>query len=156
MSNDFLWREVLEKVKNEVNTSVYSAWFENSKVLKIEDNIITIVVQIKLQQQRLINNYRDLLLKKIFEVTNKMLDYNVVLEEDLEEETKPIVINNQHLENKELSNNDSFNEEKIKFKHSSNLIKAYNFDTFVVGNSNRLALLSLKIETSSNPVKLIS
>lgn len=140
MSNDLLWREVLEKIKNEVNSSVYSAWFEKSRILKIENNTITLVVQIKLQQQRLLYNYRELLLKKIFEVTHQMLDFTVLLEEDIEEEPKIKEIDKTHNNVEKNKDNETItNTEKIDFKHSSNLIKSYNFDTFVVGNSNRLA-----------------
>ena len=131
MNNDLLWSKVLDRIRSEVNSLMYDTWFKNTRIAKIENNIITIVASIKMQQKRLSENYKDLIIASILAVTNNLYDINVVLEEELEEDIK--INSTINVENKIEQT------KTINFKHSSNLVKSYNFDNFVVGNSNKLA-----------------
>lgn len=129
MNYDLLWSKVLSNIKPEVTSIVYTTWFENTKLLKIEDNIATIVVPMDIHRKHLNEKYIDKIVGGLANETKIIYDINFILEDEIDNKEKNTII-------KENNNNDV---PKIEFKHSSNLIKTYNFDNYVVGNSNKLA-----------------
>ena len=134
MNYDLLWSKVLDIIKNEVNSIVYKTWFENTRLYKIENTTATIVVQIFTQKKRLSENenYLSLIINALHENTNQIYDINFLLEDEINEKTIEQEVSTEKVENN-LTN------ENTVYKHSSNLIKEYTFETFVVGNSNKLA-----------------
>ncbi len=134
MNYDLLWSKVLDIIKTEVNSIVYKTWFENTRLYKIENTTATIVVQIFTQKKRLSENenYLSLIINALHENTNQIYDINFLLEDEINEKTIEQEVSTEKVENN-LTN------ENTVYKHSSNLIKEYTFETFVVGNSNKLA-----------------
>ena len=134
MNYDLLWSKVLDIIKNEVNSIVYKTWFENTRLYKIENTTATIVVQIFTQKKRLSENenYLSLIINALHENTNQIYDINFLLEDEINEKNIEQEVSTEKVENN-LTN------ENTVYKHSSNLIKEYTFETFVVGNSNKLA-----------------
>ena len=128
MNNDLLWSKVLEKIKLEVNSAVYATWFKDTRLYKIENNIITITVPMEIHKKFVTERYLDLIISKLAEETNKIYDIDVILNSEINDEIPSKMVDTSSNEIKQSN-----------FKHSSNLIKSYNFDTFVVGNSNKLA-----------------
>ena len=130
MNYDLLWSKVLKKIKPEVTSVVYLTWFENTRLYKIEDNTAIIIVPMEIHRKHLNEIYLDKIVGTLASETNQIYDISFILEDEVsKEEIK-------------AKNIDDFKEEKneqISFKHSSNLIKSYNFENFVVGNSNKLA-----------------
>ena len=130
MNYDLLWSKVLKKIKPEVTSVVYLTWFENTRLYKIEDNTAIIIVPMEIHRKHLNEIYLDKIVGTLASETNQIYDISFILEDEVsKEEIK-------------TKNIDDFKEEKneqITFKHSSNLIKSYNFENFVVGNSNKLA-----------------
>ncbi len=126
MNNDLLWSKVLNKIQTEVNSIVFKTWFKETKLYTIENNIATIIVPMEIHRKRLLDTYKDLITGALLEITNVIYDINILLEDE-------IIIN------KEVDISIPKKEETITFKHASNLIKSYNFENFVVGNSNKLA-----------------
>ena len=131
MNYDLLWSKVLEDIKEnaKINSLIFKTWFECTKLYKIENNDVTIVVPYSITRDRLMNTYSDDLLSALQKETNHLYNLNIILEDEL--------ISNEQLSTPIVENNDI--KEKIEYKHSSNLNKNYNFDNYVVGNSNRLA-----------------
>ena len=134
MNYDLLWSKVLDIIKTEVNSIVYKTWFENTRLYKIENTTATIVVQIFTQKKRLSENenYLSLIINALHENTNQIYDINFLLEDEINEKNIEQEVSTEKVENN-LTN------ENTVYKHSSNLIKEYTFETFVVGNSNKLA-----------------
>ena len=130
MNYDLLWSKVLENIKVEVNSLVYKTWFECTKLYKIENNEATIIVPYAVARERLLNFYLNDIISSLQKETNQIYEINFILEDE-------ISINDDKLSTEIVENN--YNKEKIEYKYSSNLNKNYNFDNFVVGNSNRLA-----------------
>ena len=130
MNYDLLWSKVLEDIKVMVNSLVYRTWFECTKLYKIENNEVTIIVPYALVKERLTNIYINDIIKCLQKETNNIYEINFILEDEIN--------NKEDLSTMIVDNNDK-EKEKIEYKHSSNLNKNYNFDNYVVGNSNRLA-----------------
>ncbi len=131
MNTDLVWSKFLNKIETEVNSIVYKTWFSNTKLYELKDNMATIMVPMEIHRKHLNDSYLKLIIDTLFLITNQMYDINFILEDEIkkDENTSNIF---------ELKNHDT-NTEKIDFKYSSNLIKTYNFENFVVGNSNKLA-----------------
>ncbi|MBR3660396.1 MAG: chromosomal replication initiator protein DnaA [Bacilli bacterium] len=128
MSNELLWNKFLENVKSSVNSMVYSTWFSKTYLLSINNNKATIVVPLDIHKNRLSTIYHDLITSILTKITGNIYELEFILEQEIKNNQETVnVIDN------------SINVSEHKFKHESNLNPKYTFDTFIVGNSNKLA-----------------
>ena len=141
MSNELLWNKFLETVKSSVNSMVYSTWFSKSYLLSIDNNKATIVVPLDIHKNRLSTSYHELITSILTKLTGNIYELDFILESDIKvKKETPIIIENKN--------------ETIKhsFKHESNLNPKYTFDSFIVGNSNKLAhAAALAVAESPGP-----
>ena len=129
MNYDLLWSKVLEDIKLTVNSLIYKTWFEKTKLYKIENNEATIIVPMDIHRKHLNDKYLNDIVKSLSKETNQIYEINFILEDELITDDKK---STEIVDNVEIK-------EPINYKFSSNLDKKYNFENFVVGNSNRLA-----------------
>ena len=128
MSNDLLWKKFLESVKSNVNSMVYSTWFSKTSLASLDNDKATIIVPLDIHKKRLSESYQDLISSILTKITGNVYDLEFVLEQEIEKKQQPKVVQEEiPFENTN------------KFKHHSNLNPKYTFDTFIVGNSNKLA-----------------
>ena len=129
MNNEILWNKFLEKVKSSVNSMVYSTWFSKTHLLSIDNNKATIVVPLDIHKKRLSESYQELITSILTTLTGNVYDLEFILEQEapINEVKKEanIIVNTSETHN--------------KFHHESNLNPKYTFETFIVGNSNKLA-----------------
>ena len=128
MNNELLWSKFLESIKNSVNSMVYTTWFSKTYLLSSDNNKAVIVVPLDIHKKRLSESYQDLIISTLTKLTGNVYDLEFILEQDtkIKNEVHKIEVK------KELSITN-------KFKHESNLNPKYTFNTFIVGNSNKLA-----------------
>ena len=131
MNYDQLWSKVLEDIRCLVNSLIYNTYFSCTKLYKLEGNEATIVVPYDIYREHLTRFYLNDIVNCLQKETNQIYDINFILEDEInsKEEVSTPIVEKDDLEIKP----------KIEYKYSSNLNKNYNFDNFVVGNSNRLA-----------------
>ena len=129
MNNEILWNKFLEKVKSSVNSMVYSTWFSKTHLLSIDNNKATIVVPLDIHKKRLSESYQELITSILTTLTGNVYDLEFILEQEA-----PI---NEVKKEANITINTS--ETHNKFHHESNLNPKYTFETFIVGNSNKLA-----------------
>lgn len=123
------WSDILNmiKIEHDVSDVSYSAWLEPLKVYKVEGNVVTIIVTNGSMALSYINKKYILPLKvAIAETTGEDFEISLVLPEEIKEEVKP---------QPTLAAPVSLNENIEK----ANLNPRYTFDTFVVGNNNKMA-----------------
>lgn len=130
MNNDLIWSKVLEKISQEVNSIVYSTWFSNTKLYKLENNVATIIVPMPIHKKHLNDKYLDLIITNLGDVAGGIYEISFILEDEVVPDK---IISANKVENKNIEVTSQ------TFKYSSNLIKKYTFENFVVGNSNKLA-----------------
>ena len=124
-----IFKEFLSKIANEVSPIVYSTWFNDLKLISMDDKEIVIQVPLAVHKQILKTNYFDLIDEIMFSLTNKNYEYNFLTSDELD------IIDN------------TIKEEVVETKEMteswiSNLNPNLNFDNYVVGESNRLAFIS--------------
>lgn len=128
MSNELLWKKFLKNVKNSVNSMVYTTWFSKTYLLSLDNNKATIVVPLDIHKKRLSESYQDIIISILTNLTGNVYDLEFVLE-------------NETSINVNKTSNENIKEIKTtsKFHHESNLKPNYTFESFIVGNSNKLA-----------------
>ena len=141
MNVDIIWAKFLERIKNDVNSMVYKAYFANTKLLTIEDNKLIISVPNIICQKRLDTIYYDIITALLSEITEKNYELKFILEEEASKIIKPKQesLFDNYPQNNVYNFNKKDGNETLVYKHQSNLRKDYTFDNFIVGNSNRFA-----------------
>lgn len=122
------WSEILNmiKVEHDVSDISFSTWLKPIKVYKVEGNVVTININNQNIALDYINKKYLLPLKvAIAEATGENFEISFILPDEIEEEIKE----------KAVANPIDHNENIAK----ANLNPRYTFDTFVVGNNNKMA-----------------
>ena len=131
MNVEFLWSNFLDQIKDKLSPVLFNTWFSETKLYRLHNGNAYIVVPLSVHKKHLIDNYNDLIVNTLSDVTGSMYDLVLLLEDEVEEEKKKEVLIKQ--EKIEQENVKSVN------KFHSNLMTKYTFDNFIVGNSNKFA-----------------
>ncbi len=134
MNVDKLWEKFLEIIKTKVSKIAYDTWFAESKLHELKDNKAVVVVSMHIQKKNLKENYNDLIEEVFTEVSGSNFKFEYLLEDEVDSEEK---INTNIIG----VPNDNF---------ETNLIPKYNFDNFIVGDSNKFAHASA-LAVAENP-----
>jgi len=114
--------KVKDLLKEEVTSITFDTWINPIEIQNIDNlsNTITLVANSEFHQNKLLNNYHDLLINTFKCVSQKIYKLEVLNSDKL----------------KQLSN---VSEPKKENMTNSSLNPKYTFETFVVGNNNRFA-----------------
>ena len=128
MKNELLWNKFLENIKSSVNSMVYTTWFSKTYLLSLENNKAVIVVPLDIHKKRLSESYQELITSVLTKLTGNIYDLEFVLEQETSGKKEEIKV--------DIKKENTF---ITKFHHESNLNPKYTFESFIVGNSNKLA-----------------
>ena len=99
MNEDLLWKRVLKRVKNEINSLVYATWFEPTKLKINDDGKVVILVPTKIHKKHLSENYYDMIIDCLLTETNEVDEISFALEDEFvtdKEETEYVA---RHVKN---------------------------------------------------------
>jgi chromosomal replication initiator protein len=132
MNNDIqvVWNEVLSLLKSETTSISFNTWFQNLKPLAIKDTLFVIETDNSFSLEILNKRHSSLITNCINEVTGGNYEIKIVLPNQFD-------INQSTKEQKIAEKIESIKKDPLNFV--SNLNPRYIFDTFVVGNGNRMA-----------------
>ena len=119
-----LWNNFLSKIKNEINSASFNAWFNDLKLIKVDNDSLTIQVPMEIHKKILGDNYYSLMEDILFNLSGINYEIKFILE-------------NENIELKEEKS--SFENTKIDDLWENNLNPDLNFDNFIVGDTNRFA-----------------
>lgn len=128
MNYDEIWNNFLIKIKDLVSPFSYETWFTDTKLVNINNNVATIVVPTNLHKKHLADNYKNEMEGVLSSITGNTYNFDFILE------SENIKIDSVF--------NDEIIVEEDDFRQSfsdANLNPKYNFDNFIVGDSNRFA-----------------
>lgn len=118
-----LWPRVLDLLKNELTEISFNTWIKTISPISLNSNTLELGVPTDFNKGIIESRYLPLILNTVKQVTSKEL--NIV-----------ITIPSQEPQKKETENEDPGLSEDLS---NSILNPKYTFDTFVIGNGNRLA-----------------
>lgn len=142
-----IWEKFLEQFKNSASDTIYNTLIKPIVPLSLENNVITVGVNNHFMKKWLEDTYLTIIENKLSEICNtdikfkiENLDVNITQTPDavppIPEPPKRTPVES---ENTSVIQTTLFPE-----PHDSNLNLKYNFDNFVVGNSNRFAYSAAK------------
>lgn len=123
-----IWNSFLLKIKSQISDISYETWFSETKLIKLNDGIATVLVPYHVHKKNLSENYSDIIEEVFTEITGTNFKFNYVIEEEVE--------NNLTTPNEIIgvpNNNEVF---------ESNLDSKYTFENFMIGPSNKFAATS--------------
>ena len=140
MDIENVWSEFLNTIKTKVSPISYNLWFKDIKLYDITNDNATILVNSSNKNtsqfiSSLVENYYDTIKDIIDKITNSSIDIQFITKEEAIEKEKPK--SNDTIVNSSLKT--EYDTDISKYKYNNNFNPKYTFDTFVVGDSNRLA-----------------
>lgn len=131
MNVDIIWTNFLKQIKDELTSLSFDTWFKDTKLYKLDDGKAYIIVPMPIHKKHLMDNYSTIIISKLNEITDTNFDLVFILQDEVVEEEKKKISTNI------VDNN--FSPGVPNNFVNSNLNKKYNFDNFIVGNSNKFA-----------------
>ncbi len=126
-----LWKRVLAKIQENLSKPSFETWFQSTKIVAIQNNILIIEVPNEFAKDWIETRYSKLISEIVEKITNKKLDIKFIIPEMKNEEITEEEIETE-VEEEETKEEKSDNKKAI-------LNPKYTFDTFVIGSSNRFA-----------------
>ena len=141
---EILWQNVLKEIKDELSSLAFDTWFSDVKLISLDNGVAIIEVPMSIHKKHLSDNYFELIRMALNKVTGTNFELEFLL---------PDEINNRKVE-KEKEEEERIEEGVPKsFKNQSNLNPKYNFENFIVGNSNKFAQAAA-LSVAENPGKM--
>lgn len=151
MNSNEIWNEFLSRIKTKVSLMSYNYLFKDLKLYSYENSkMIIIVPSNELLLQNITKNYTSIIQELIDDITNDTCEIEYIFERDVGKLEQKKAKRDDIL-NKD--NDESINNNINNYKYISNFNQKYTFDTFVVGESNRLAY-GTALAVAQNPGKL--
>lgn len=124
MDYNYIWNQFLKKIQNEIQDINYETWFEETKLIDINNNIARVLVPMPLYKKHLKDAYGPLVTK----IFNEVTESNFLIEYYTEDEIE----NNVIIDTETIGMPSNLNFE-------SNLDPKYTFENFLIGKSNKFA-----------------
>ena len=150
MDIEDIWSKFLINIKSKVSLMSYNYIFKDLKIHSYDDSKITIIVpNNELLLQNITKNYNSIIEDTINDITNDTCSIDYVFQKDVDK-----LLKKEKVVPKVEENNidDEFNDLR-NYKYSSNFNPRHTFDTFIVGDSNKLAY-GTALAVAQNPGKL--
>lgn len=140
MNVTILWANFLDEIKEEVTSLAYETWFKDTELYELKENKAIVIVPMPIHKKHLFDNYIDLITSVFQNVSGTSCEIEFLLREEVEEEQKAKIAKMEE-------------ENPFKNQINSNLNPDYTFDSFIVGQSNRMAKVSA-LSVAENPGKV--
>ncbi|RKZ32878.1 chromosomal replication initiator protein DnaA [bacterium] len=124
-----IWQKCLQIIATQINPQSFKTWFDQSKEISLDENKLIIQVKNQFIAEWLATKYNSMILNVVQTVTEKEMLVSLAFSK-----------NGNHFEFIHLTRQDT--EVSSKAPIQAHLNPRYTFDTFVVGDFNRLAFMS--------------
>lgn len=144
LNNDIVWNKLLDNLKEKLTSLSYSTWFSETELYKLDAGKAYITVPMLIHKKHLADNYSEIISSILYEITNNNYELVFLLKEELDD----LNIRQYNIVQDKIETN-----KKNDYKANSNLNPNYNFDNFIVGNSNKFAHAAA-LSVAENPGKI--
>ena len=135
MNVEILWSKFLSEVKNDLTSLSFDTWFKDTELYKLDDGKAYIIVPMPIHKKHLADNYSELILNHLNDITETNFELVFLLKEEIEEEEEEQPSSNTNIIQPSINEESGVPHNQIQ----SNLKSKYTFDNFIVGNSNKFA-----------------
>ncbi len=119
------WEAILNIIEIETSSVSFNTWFKNTQIIDIKDNTLILGVKNEFTKEILNTRYLELIRNSALQILNKEYAIKFVLPNE-----------QSNIEKKNAKRSDQLQD---PLNNQSTLNPRYLFDSFVVGNSNRMA-----------------
>lgn len=133
MNVDILWSKFLNEVKDDLTSLSFDTWFKDTELYKLDNGKSYIIVPMPIHKKHLADNYSDLILTHLNNITGTNFELVFLLKEEIEEEVENTPSVEEETPQPLIVQGVPHNQSQ------SNLKSKYTFDNFIVGNSNKFA-----------------
>lgn len=155
MKVDMLWDKFLERMKDRTSEVAYTTWFKDTKIHKIIEGTVFVIVPLAVHKKHLVENYGEIIEETFNLLTGTNFEISYLLEEDIvdtnvNDNSNAIISTPGH-----NSMHDELNEVGVPVhKYSNtNLKQHYTFDSYMVGTTNKFAHAAA-LAVAENPGKI--
>ena len=92
MNNNILWSKILDEIKNELTSLAFDTWFKETELYDINNGKAYIIVPMPIHKKHLIDNYSNLIDKKMTDIDGISYELIFLLREEIEENTHNNII----------------------------------------------------------------
>lgn len=135
MNLEKIWQEFLNKINEDINPVLFDAYFAETKLVELNDNVAKVLVPTAIYKKHLTENYNDLIENVFAEITGSNFTFEFVTDAEMKKSKKNVEI---------------INDNKEEITYDSHLKPEYTFDNFVVGESNKFAH-GMALKVAQNP-----
>lgn len=139
MNNDSLWKTCLDILSNKFSAISFNTWFKDTKLVSVNNDTVVISTNHDAIRTHLKNSYYEVIEETFLEVTGKNYNIKFVIESEINDDIEKEI--------KETIKTDKTN------LRLSTLNKKYNFENFIVGDTNKVAYLAA-LAVAERPGKL--
>ncbi|MEE1072435.1 MAG: chromosomal replication initiator protein DnaA [Cellulosilyticum sp.] len=119
------WEAILSIIELETSSVSFNTWFKDTELIDIEETTLVVSVKNEFTKEILNTRYLELIRNSALQVLNKEYAIKFVLPNEQTNLTQKAIKKNEQIQD--------------PLNYPSNLNPRYVFDSFVVGNSNRMA-----------------
>lgn len=130
MKTEELFNNFLSEISNQVSQNAFAIWFSKLELLSIVNNVITIKVPMEIHKQMLSETYGSLIDSTFFSLTGLNYTFKYLTEDELETFVQPSIIEEET--------------KPVEVEWNTNLNPKFTFDSYIVGNTNRLAFVAAR------------
>jgi len=145
-----LWTNILNDIKNSVNTPTFKTWFEGIAPISFKKNILTISVSSDFAKEWFETRYNQIITDSIYNVLKRNCKIKIIVDSEIsrkmpaDDSVDPTLETIKPDENKHKNSGDS--------KSTQSFNNKYTFDTFVIGRNNEFAC-NAAVAVCENPGK---
>ena len=149
MNVEILWQNVLKEINDELSSLAFDTWFDQVRLIELKDGVAIIEVPMSIHKKHLSDNYAELIKESLNKVTGTYFELKFYLPDEVIREKEK----NKEKEKEKEKNIDVSANTARNYKEKSNLNAKYNFENFIVGNSNKFAQAAA-LSVAENPGKM--
>lgn len=145
MDNKTLWKTVLSALQLDISSAHFNTWFPGTKLESLQDGKAIISCTTAYTKERLLRDHEKDIKKAILTATKQNVEIELVVKPERKtkksssKKSGPLFEKSKSTTTKLQQPQTSTLSPPITTKFKTGLNKAYTFETYVVGNNNRLA-----------------